>query len=172
MYICQHLLSIFLGLPQITMQTTPQPCWRSGSQSCRNITITWSGDRWTCQCKSKRTAVLAITSHSLWHRHGKGLFYYQCTYTGTCTQITEFLLYIKPICSFTQCRQYMSSICTTVVTKTIREKPKPYICLSSAWLSRSPLLNFLPHFYWLNGRHPKFLTPLKFYLSLSLVTRR
>ena len=35
------------GRPRITTRTTPQLYWKSGSPTCRNITITSSGGRWT-----------------------------------------------------------------------------------------------------------------------------
>lgn len=50
----------FPGQPRITTQITPQPYWRSGWLSCRNITIMLSGDQWTSQRKSENVNVLSF----------------------------------------------------------------------------------------------------------------
>jgi len=52
---------MFPGWPQITIQTTPRPYWKSGWLSCRNSTIMWSGDQWSSPRKCKYPNVLSLT---------------------------------------------------------------------------------------------------------------
>lgn len=64
-----HLLSISsAGLPRTTTPTTPRPCWKSGSLSCRNITIMSSGDQWTSPRESSYTVLMHRTSLQQWSR--------------------------------------------------------------------------------------------------------